>query len=166
MTDIDDRLGAAPGEASPRGDLWPAISARMRGRRRWSGAVRAAAVIAIFFTGGAAGATVATMWLRSGQTPDAISTAAAPPLETAIEIQRSGSAYLAALGRLRHVEPDEAGARSQGYEAALAVLAAAAAEVAVAADLPAGTGPLTESAEQVRSAAAARVTSLTTGAIE
>jgi len=160
MDRLDRELERAPRQATPAADLWPGIEDRLapKPHRRL---LRAAAALLIFATGVAAGLGIA------GRGPTPAGTAgpepARSPFDTAAEVQREGSEYLAAMARLRTLggaSPAEALARSQGYEAALVVIATASREVAVAADLATPTAGLEEQAGLVRTAASRRVSAL------
>ncbi|HET6361087.1 MAG TPA: hypothetical protein VFH11_03420 [Gemmatimonadota bacterium] len=88
-------LSGLPRETDPPRDLWPELRAVIG----WPGwmhhAVRAAAAVAIFVLGAAAG--------RALEPSEASREAAIPdePLAAAAEVQRAGTAYVAAIARFR-----------------------------------------------------------------
>jgi hypothetical protein len=157
MTDIDSRLRAAAREGAPERDLWPGVQARIRRSGEPRGSLRAAAVL-IFLAGAAAGVAAERVGapVRRAAVPDVPTS----PLHAAADVQRAGSDYLAALTRLRTLESGDAGARSQGYEAALVVLTAAAEEVTGADPAALPAPPLVVHARQARDAASERVRAL------
>jgi hypothetical protein len=125
MDDLLERLGALPKEADPGTDGWPAIEDHIRGahrERRW---VKAAAAIVIF----AAGATGGFFARGGAPAPDAGSIDEA--LLLAVEVQRTGSEYVAALSAFADVVDDlSVDVRAQGRDAAIATLFGAATELA------------------------------------
>lgn len=122
-----DRLSR---EAAPARDLWPEIEARLKQpvpvRRRTSALLRIAAALLLF----ASGLAVGHAWGRSSAPPADTPAAAHTrgPLAPAVEVQRAGTEYVAALAALRR-EP-RAEIRGQGREAALSALVGAAHELA------------------------------------
>jgi hypothetical protein len=125
--DLLRRLAALPREAEPDRDLWPGIAARLTapvpiarpGRARWL--VQAAAAVLLF----AGGVAVGRHWEARPALP---SQAQRDPLAPAVEVQRTGTAYVAALRSLAEA-PGSPGIRAQGREAALSVLYGAAHEL-------------------------------------
>jgi hypothetical protein len=122
------RLGNLPREARPARDLWPEIAARMDtrpapARRRAAALLRLAAALLLF----ASGVAVGHVWGRSsaGAAPDVRT--AGYPLAPAAEVQRAGTAYVAALAALRGERRTEV--RVQGREVAFSTLLGAAHEL-------------------------------------
>jgi len=131
---LADRLQGLPSEIEPERDLWPEIAARIqepapsvrshRNRRL----LQAAAALAIFAGGVMVGR-------GTPQAPPAQAPTQAPApirlepdaLRSAIEVQRTGSEYVAALATLRST--DDPKVRLQGREAALSTLYGAAREL-------------------------------------
>jgi len=120
------RLAALPLEAEPARDLWPGISARLAPeaagapaapRRRGRSLVQAAAAVLLF----AAGVAVGRQWDHPAQP---VRDALAP----AVDVQRTGTAYVAALRSLAE-RPDSPATQAQGREAALSVFYGAASEL-------------------------------------
>lgn len=128
-SEILHRLASLPLEAEPARDLWPAVAARIappaqrtsRSPRRWL--AQAAAALLLFASGVAAG----HRWgLRAGAAPRV--SPARDPFVAAAEVQRTGTAYVAALRSLAECT-DGSGAREQGREAALSAFYGAANEL-------------------------------------
>jgi hypothetical protein len=129
------RLAALPQEAEPARDLWPGIAARLAPRepvaapapsrrRRLRFLIRAAAAL-LLFTGGVA---VGRQW---EDRPPAAAPAVRPvrdSLAPAVEVQRTGTEYVAALRSLAE-RPDSPATQAQGREAALSALYGAAHEL-------------------------------------
>lgn len=125
-TDLARRLGDLPREALPARDLWPEIEAHISQpaptRRPTSVLLRLAAALLLF----ASGVAVGHVWGRSSvETPAVVQEES--PLAPAVEVQRAGTEYVAALAALRS-EP-RAEIRGQGREAALSTLLGAAHEL-------------------------------------
>jgi hypothetical protein len=135
------RLAALPQEAEPAGDLWPGIAARITGneapvagpvrslrRRSW---IQAAAALLLFTSGVAVGhrwgMEPATTMPQSSQSPRTVHPQR-DPLAPAVEVQRTGTEYVAALRRLAE-GPGSPVARDQGREAALSAFYGAANEL-------------------------------------
>jgi hypothetical protein len=119
-------LAALPREAEPAHDLWPGISARLapeavpaRPRRRRFLLQTAAAVL--LFTGGV---LVGRLW----PSPPEPARPVRDPLAPAVEVQRTGTEYVAALRTLAERQGNPA-AQAQGREAALSALYGAAHEL-------------------------------------
>lgn len=138
--DLLVRLAALPQEAEPARDLWPGIAARLaletpaalparlntgrrRGRLRFL--VQTAAAVLLF----AGGVAVGRQW---EERPDPSSAPSVRPvrdsLAPAVEVQRTGTEYVAALRSLAE-RPDNPATQAQGREAALSVLYGAAHEL-------------------------------------
>jgi hypothetical protein len=123
-------LAALPREAEPARDLWSGIAARLAPempatvpaqsrRRRFRFLIQAAAAVLIF-TGGVA---VGRQWEdRPAVRPVRDS------LAPAVEVQRTGTEYVAALRSLVE-RPDSPATQAQGREAALSALYGAAHEL-------------------------------------
>jgi hypothetical protein len=129
---LSDRVAELPhGKDTPR-DLWPAVRARLstaeprpvRSRRFPITLRQAAAVIAVFLLGALAGRS-----LDAGSNPRRA--ASSDPLVAAAEVQRTGTAYVAAVARFRAVAGDSApGAVAQARDVALAAVHGVAFELA------------------------------------
>jgi hypothetical protein len=123
------RLAALPREAEPAHDLWPGIAARLvpeapaklpaKPRRRFL--IQAAAAL-LLFTGGV---LVGRQWPSPPETP---ARPARDPLAPAVEVQRTGTEYVAALRTLAERQGNPT-AQAQGREAALSALYGAAHEL-------------------------------------
>ena len=116
---------------TPR-DLWPTVRSRLataeyrsvRPRPTRISLLQAAAAVTIFLLGALAGRT-----LDSDSAPRR--SAPSDPLMAAAEVQRTGTAYVAAVARFRDVVADSApGAAGQAREVALAAVHGAAFELA------------------------------------
>jgi hypothetical protein len=124
------RLASLPQEAEPERDLWPGIAARIatppqtaaRPPRRARFLAQAAAALLLF----ASGVAVGRSWSSGDSTPQARQDR--DPLAAAVEVQRTGTEYVAALRSLAE-RPGNAGSREQGCEAALSTLFGAAHEL-------------------------------------
>jgi hypothetical protein len=120
-------ISRLPREALPARDLWPEIEARMSqpapARRRTSVLLRLAAALLLFLSGVAVG----HVWGRSTPTGAPPAVQAESPLAPAVEVQRAGTEYVAALAALRNEPRTEV--RVQGREAALSTLLGAAHEL-------------------------------------
>lgn len=123
------RLASLPQEAEPERDLWPGLAARIaaptetaaRPPRRARFLAQAAAALLLFASGIAVG--------RSWHSNDAPQThPQRDSLAAAVEVQRTGTAYVAALRSLAE-RPGSPGTREQGCEAALSTLFGAAHEL-------------------------------------
>jgi hypothetical protein len=142
------RLAALPQEAEPARDLWPGIAARIavseneapanpvpvRPLRRRRFLIQAAAAVLLFTGGVGVGrhwgtepATTTTTTPSSLQSPRSVRPQR-DPLAPAVEVQRTGTEYVAALRRLAE-RPGSPVARDQGREAALSALYGAAHEL-------------------------------------
>ena len=126
------RLAALPREAEPDRDLWPGIAARLRvpapsdllekpRRARWL--IQAAAALLLFAGGVAVGRT----WGTEPPAPPR-SQVRHDPLAPAVEVQRTGTAYVAALRSLAETNGSP-WIRAQGREVALSILYGAAHEL-------------------------------------
>lgn len=123
-------LAALPREAEPAHDLWPRISARLapdapaavpaRPRRRRF-LLQAAAALLLF----AGGVLVGRQWQDRPEPP---ARPARDLLAPAVEVQRTGTEYVAALRTLAERQGNPA-AQAQGREAGLSVLYGAAHEL-------------------------------------
>lgn len=132
---LADRLAALPREMDTRRDLWPSLADRLREEPRalstppwWRGraALQAAAAAAIFVLGALAGRGVGT-----GDDDPIAFTEAGDPLATAAEVQRAGTAYVAAVARFRQVAAGSpAPLVDQARDVALATVHGAAWELA------------------------------------
>ena len=129
---LSDRAAELPLEKDTPGDLWPAVRARLATaephpappRRFSTSLLQAAAAIAVFLLGALAGRS-----LDAGSGPRR--EASSDPLVAAAEVQRTGTAYVAAVARFRAVAGDFApGAVAQAREVALAAVHGAAFELA------------------------------------
>jgi hypothetical protein len=128
---LSDRLAELPLGKDTPGDFWPTLRARLATgeyhsappRRLPISLLQAAAAIAIFLLGALAGRTLnADSGPRQGDPNE--------PLMAAAEVQRTGTAYVAAVARFRTVAGDSAsGAVSQAREVALAAVHGAAFEL-------------------------------------
>lgn len=129
---LSDQVAELPlGKDTPR-DLWPTVRARLATAKPRSAPPRrfpisllqAAAAIAIFLLGALAGRSLdAGSGPRRGNSSD--------PLVIAAEVQRTGTAYVAAVARFRAVAGDSAPAAvAQAREVALAAVHGAAFELA------------------------------------
>jgi hypothetical protein len=130
------RLAALPRDAEPARDLWPGIAARLavepptaapetRRRPRLRLLLQTAAAV-LLFTGGVA---VGRHWDDRGGRP--VPPAVRPvrdSLAPAVEVQRTGTEYVAALRSLAE-RPGTPATQAQGREAALSVLYGAAHEL-------------------------------------
>jgi hypothetical protein len=125
--ELDERLRRLPKEVGPLLDYWPAIRRQIRHRRSHV-ALRAATVAAIFLAGLALGRV--TLPGRHAPMPDTDAGKLAP-FFVATEVQRSGTAYLSALAQLRALATSthDTLAVRQGYEAAVAVMQDASAQL-------------------------------------
>lgn len=132
---LSERLSGLPRESDPPRDLWPGVLERIeaepRGirarppRRRPASrrALRAAAAIALFLAGGVAGRA-----LPRGGSPER--GAPGDPLAAAAEVQRAGTAYVAALADFRAAASDAPGVTvAQARDVALAAVYGAAWEL-------------------------------------
>lgn len=132
LEEVAARLRELPGEAEPARDLWPGVAARIAARTaperkavpasRLSGRERVlfqmAAALAIFAGGVMVG--------RGTVERPAETRIARDPFQTAAEVQRTGSQYIAALSSLTS---EQGPALDQGREAALSTLYGAAYEL-------------------------------------
>jgi len=149
------RLAALPQEAEPARDLWPGIAARLApevtatapapSRRRGRMLIQTAAAV-LLFTGGVA---VGRRWERPVQP---VRDALAP----AVEVQRTGTEYVAALHSLAE-RPDSPATQAQGREAALSVLYGAAHELVRLSPDDAGVGQILKTVSVTRSGGPARI---------
>jgi hypothetical protein len=176
MDDLSKRLRDAPGEAVPGRDLWPGIEAGLRaGRptgntpplRRWQ---KAAAAVVLFGAGAVSGSL-----LERGRSGDGIAGVESVmragsvtrdeniALYRVAELQRAGSAYVAAIARLRDLDTGDDVMRAQGYEVALGVVSVVAQEVTTALG-PAVDGQLASSAGRAHAELSARASALLRGA--
>jgi hypothetical protein len=129
---LSERLTGLAGASDPPRDLWPALRARLASEpqigdrpRRHRAALQAAAAIAIFSLGAAAGRSLP----QDPAGPDRY--APGDPLSAAAEVQRTGTAYVEAVARFRSVATSsESGAAGQAREVALAAVHGAAFELA------------------------------------
>jgi hypothetical protein len=134
---LADRLQGLPSEIEPARDLWPEIAARIeepapsarpRVNRRL---LQVAAALAIFAGGVVVGrGTTKAPAQAPIQVPVRVPASVRLELDTlhpAIEVQRTGSEYVAALASLR--ESRDPQVRRQGSEAALSTLYGAAREL-------------------------------------
>jgi hypothetical protein len=129
---LSDHLAELPLAKDTPGDLWPTVRARLAreesrsapSRRFPISLLQAAAAIAVFLFGALAGRSLdAGSGPRRGASSD--------PLVAAAEVQRTGTAYVAAVARFRAVAGDSApGAVAQAREVALAAVHGAAFELA------------------------------------
>ena len=129
---LSDRVAKLPRVKDTPRDLWPTVRARLATEEHRSGRpklsritlLQAAAAVGIFFLGALAGRTLdADSGTRRG--------APTGPLAAAAEVQRTGTAYVAAVARFRDVVADSApGAAGQAREVALAAVHGAAFELA------------------------------------
>lgn len=129
------RLAELPLEAEPARDLWPELAARIsppahpeaaippRLPRRGAFLLRIAAAVLLFV----GGIVVGHLWTGDRGTPSAVRTRRGP-LRAAVEVQRTGTAYVAAL-RVLAERGDGREEREQGREAALSTLYGAAHEL-------------------------------------
>jgi hypothetical protein len=122
------RLASLPQEAEPERELWPGIAARIAAPagttvrpRRARFLAQAAAALLLF----ASGVAVGRSW-HSNDAPPAWPQR--DPLAAAVEVQRTGTEYVAALRSLAE-RSDSPGIRKQGREAALSTLFGAAHEL-------------------------------------
>jgi hypothetical protein len=144
------RLAALPQEAEPARDLWPGIAARIamseneapagpvlvRPLRRRRFLIQAAAALLLFTCGVAVGHRWGTEPAAALSSPQSSRSLQSPrsvhpqrdPLAPAVEVQRTGTEYVAALRRLAE-GPGSPVARDQGREAALSALYGAAHEL-------------------------------------
>jgi hypothetical protein len=129
---LSDRVVELPYAKDTPRDLWPTVRARLataeyrsvRPRGTRISLLQAAAAIAIFLLGALAGRTL---------DPDSAPRRSAPsdPLMAAAEVQRTGTAYVAAVAHFGAVAADSApGAVAQAREVALAAVHGAAFELA------------------------------------
>ena len=149
-SEILRRLAALPLEAEPARDLWPAVAARISApappisrftRRFWA---QAAAALLLFASGVAAG----HRWgVREGAAARAVP--ARDPFVAAAEVQRTGTAYVAALRSLAECT-DGSGAREQGREAALSAFYGAASELVRLAPRDAGASEILDAVSDCR----------------
>lgn len=129
---LSDRVAELPLAKDTPGDMWPTVRARLATaephsappRRFPAAPLQAAAAIAVFLLGALAGRSLdAGSGPRRGASSD--------PLVAAAEVQRTGTAYVAAVARFRTVAGDSApGAVAQAREVALAAVHGAAFELA------------------------------------
>jgi hypothetical protein len=149
------RLAALPQEAEPARDLWPGIAARLApempatvpapSRRRGRLLIQTAAAV-LLFTGGVA---VGRLWDRPAQP---VRDALAP----AVEVQRTGTEYVAALRSLAE-RPDSPATQAQGREAALSVLYGAANELVRLSPNDTGVHQILKTVSITRSGGPARI---------
>jgi hypothetical protein len=154
MDDLEKALGAAPREAQPPRDLWPAVESRIRRSvtGRW---LRAAAAIVLFGAGMVTGMTV------DRDTTDGVASPDTTMLHRLAALQQAGSEYAAAVARLRDPGTLNETLRAQGYEAALAVVSLTAREVTSALALDeSDERTLVGHAEAVHAAASRRTSEL------
>jgi hypothetical protein len=129
---LSDRVAELPLAKDTPGDLWPTLRARLatakycsvRPKRSRITLLQAAAAVAIFFLGALAGRTLdadsGPRWSASND-----------PLMAAAEVQRTGTAYVAAVAHFGDVVADSApGAAGQARDVALAAVHGAAFELA------------------------------------
>jgi hypothetical protein len=151
------RLAALPQEAEPARDLWSGIAARIapevpatlpaRSRpRRFRFVVQAAAAVLIF----AGGIAVGRQWEDRPARP--VRDALAP----AVEVQRTGTEYVAALRSLAE-RPDSPATQAQGREAALSVLYGAANELVRLSPNDAGVHQILKTVSVTRSGGRGRI---------
>lgn len=128
---LSDRVAELPLARDTPGDMWPTVRARLArevsrsapSRRFPISLLQAAAAIAVFLLGALAGRS-----LDAGSAPRG---ASSDPLVAAAEVQRTGTAYVAAVAHFRSVAGDSApGAVAQAREVALAAVHGAAFELA------------------------------------
>jgi hypothetical protein len=152
LEEIAARLRKLPGEAEPARDLWPGVAARIAARKAperpgWRRVLlQAAAALAIFAGGVLVGRSTAE---RRAEAP-----APHDPFQTAAEVQRTGSEYVAALATLEKL--DDRRARRQGREAAISTLYGAAHELARIAPEDPGASRILEAVSQTRSVPAGK----------
>ncbi|HJR52506.1 MAG TPA: hypothetical protein VJ982_02205 [Gemmatimonadota bacterium] len=93
------RLAGLPRETDPPRDMWPELRAAVGFEPRFAGghALRAAAAVALFVLGAATGRALGPA--ETGREP----TTPNEPLAAAAEVQRTGTAYVAALARFRSI---------------------------------------------------------------
>ena len=150
------RLAALPQEAEPPRDLWPGIAARLAPeepaivpappRRRGRFLIQAAAAVLLF----AAGVAVGRQWESHPARP--VRDALAP----AVEVQRTGTEYVAALRSLAE-RPDSPATQAQGREAALSVLYGAAHELVRLSPNDTGVNQILKTVSVTRSGGRAQV---------
>jgi hypothetical protein len=138
LRDVVIALRRLPRAADPSRDLWPDIADRVAAPiatiatspRRWSTVTMALAASVVFAAGLLAGSWLTE--LRARQTESGTSNSSREsrdPFDAAVDVQRAGTSYAAAIARLRDVDP-RTPAGAQGRDAALAVLYVAARELA------------------------------------
>jgi len=153
------RLAALPQEAEPARDLWPGIAARLapetlitvpaRSRpRRFRLLLQTAAAVLLF----TAGVAVGRQWEDRPAAPSSVRDALAP----AVEVQRTGTEYVAAL-RFLAERPDSPATQAQGREAALSALYGAAHELVRLSPNDAGVTQILNTVSVTRSGERARV---------
>jgi predicted anti-sigma-YlaC factor YlaD len=129
---LSDRVAELPRAKDTPRDLWPTVRDRLataehrsrRPRRSRITLLQAAAAVAIFFLGALSGRTLDADSDPLRSTPN-------DPLLAAAEVQRTGTAYVAAVAHFRAVAADSApGAVAQAREVALAAVHGAAFELA------------------------------------
>jgi hypothetical protein len=129
---LSDRVAKLPHAKDTPRDLWPTVRDRLvtaeyrsvRPRRSRISLLQAAAAVAIFFLGAFAGRTLDADSDPRRRAPN-------DPLMAAAEVQRTGTAYVAAVARFRAVAADSApGDVAQAREVALAAVHGAAFELA------------------------------------
>ena len=150
------RLAALPQEAEPARDLWPGIAGRLapeapatvpvQPRRRGRFLIQTAAAVLLF----AAGVTVGRQWESHPARP--VHDALAP----AVEVQRTGTDYVAALRSLAE-RPDNPATQAQGREAALSVFYGAAHELVRLSPGDAGVSQILNSVSVTRSGGQGRI---------
>jgi hypothetical protein len=123
------RLASLPQEAEPERDLWPGIAARIAAPagttarpRRARFLAQAAAALLLF----ASGVAVGRSWSSGDGTPH--TRQGRDPLAAAVEVQRTGTEYVAALHTLAE-QTKSPRTREQGREAAFSALFGAAHEL-------------------------------------
>lgn len=147
LEEIAARLRELPGEAEPARDLWPDIAARIADRqaprRSAQGRIllQVAAALAIFAAGVLVGRGTAERRVEAPVSRN--------PFQTAAEVQRTGSEYVAAVASLEKLDPGTA--RRQGREAAISTLYGAAHELARIAPDDSGASRILDAVSQTRS---------------
>ena len=145
---IAERLGQLPIEAEPVNDLWPRVEARIGSPRGWhstNALVQLAAASIIFAVGLGTGLAVGIT--RSEPTPQQPVRA----MSLAAEVQRTGTQYVTALAAFAAVVDSlSEDVRSQGREAAITALMAAAQEWGTLRGTPPGDNELFQTVSNER----------------